>query len=408
MSGYLHDLGVCLNFQNDPLLNKTVILKPEWGTDAVYKALDDEGVIENKGRFTHSDVARIWDESQYTNMHMELLRLMINFKLCYTIKDGSEYIAPQLLTKNQPDYRWDVGDNLIMRYTYEFMPKGIVTQFIVAMQAIIAEQELVWREGVILEKDETRAEVIENYGRREIKIRVAGRHKKELMTIVAYELDKIHSTYTRLKCSKWIPCNCEGCKGNQQPHFYSFDTLREFAADGQDLIQCQKSPYKMVSVRRLIDDVAGPKQRRQGRKRFRVALSFPGEQREFAKEVADFLGEEFGKDEVFYDKHFEAELARIDLDTYLQKIYHDDSELIVVFLCGEYEKKEWCGLEWRAIRDLIKKRKASDIMPVRFDDTHIPGLFSIDGYVTMGDRTARDVAELAIERYRMNQQNRDR
>ncbi|MHC4352399.1 MAG: leucine-rich repeat domain-containing protein, partial [Planctomycetota bacterium] len=35
LSGYLHDLGVCLHFQNDLLLRKTVILKPEWGTDAV-------------------------------------------------------------------------------------------------------------------------------------------------------------------------------------------------------------------------------------------------------------------------------------------------------------------------------------------------------------------------------------
>ena len=403
LSGYLHDLGVCLHFQDDALLNKTVILKPEWGTDAVYMVLDDEGVINNKGRFTQADVARIWNESQYANMHMELLRLMINFKLCYNIEDGKEYIAPQLLTKNQPSYVWNKKENLIMRYTYEFMPKGIITQFIVTMHPLIVNQELVWREGVILEKDKTRAEVIENYGRREIKIRVSGKHKKELMTIVAYELDKIHSSYKQLKCSKLIPCNCEGCKGNQQPHFYAFDTLREFAADGQDMIQCQKKPYKMVSVQKLIDDVVS----RKVRKRFRVALSFTGEQREFAKEVADILGKEFDEDEVFYDKNFEAELARPNLDTYLQKIYHDDSELIVVFLCREYKKKEWCGLEWRAIRDLIKKRKASDIMPVRFDDTDIPGLFSIDGYVNARDRTAREVTELIIERYRINQQDAD-
>ncbi|MBL7188608.1 MAG: leucine-rich repeat domain-containing protein [Phycisphaerae bacterium] len=408
LSGYLHDLGVCLHFQNDLLLKKTVILKPEWGTDAVYKVLDDDGVIKTKGRFTQADVARIWDESQYANMHLELLRLMINFKLCYSIKGGGEYIAPQLLAKNQPAYKWNEKDNLIMRYTYEFMPKGIVTQFIVAVHPLIADQELVWREGAILKKDETQAEVIENYGKREIKIRVAGRHKKELITIVAYELDRIHSGYTRLKRDKWVPCNCEGCKGNPEPHFYSFDTLREFSAGGQDVIQCQKKPYKMVSVRRLIDDVVSRKVRGQGRKRFRVALSFPGEQRDFAEKVADFLGEQFGEDEVFYDKHFEAELARPNADTLVQDIYHDGSELIVVFLCAGYKKKEWCGLEWRAIRDLIKKRKESDIMFIRFDDTPILGSYSIDGYVDARDRTEREVAELIVRRYQMNQQNEDR
>lgn len=33
LSGYLHDLGVCLHFREDALLRKTVILKPEWGDE---------------------------------------------------------------------------------------------------------------------------------------------------------------------------------------------------------------------------------------------------------------------------------------------------------------------------------------------------------------------------------------
>jgi hypothetical protein len=64
------------------------------------------------------------------------------------------------------------------------LPKGILTQFIVAMQAWIADQRTVWKSGVILERDRTQAEVIEHYGQREISIRVIGRHKKELLTIV--------------------------------------------------------------------------------------------------------------------------------------------------------------------------------------------------------------------------------
>ncbi|MEH2417366.1 COR domain-containing protein [Nostoc sp.] len=81
LSSYLHDLGVSLHFQEDALLNKTVILKPKWGTDAVYKVLDNEKVIRNLGSFTRSDLANIWCEDEYATMHDELLRLMINFKL---------------------------------------------------------------------------------------------------------------------------------------------------------------------------------------------------------------------------------------------------------------------------------------------------------------------------------------
>ncbi len=253
LSGYLHDLGVCLHFQEDPLLKKTVILKPTWGTDAVYKVLDNERVTGNLGKFNRDDLANIWSEAKYVDMQDELLQLMINFKLCYRIPASEFYIAPQLLTDNQPYYEWDEKNNLILRYTYEFMPKGILTQFIVVMHRLIAEEKFVWRSGVILEKAETKAEVVEHYGKREIRIRFVGKRKKDLMTIIVYELDKIHESYNRLKYSKLIPCNCKNCKGNQNPQFYPFDLLQQFIDDGQS-IQCQKS-YVMVNVKELIDDV---------------------------------------------------------------------------------------------------------------------------------------------------------
>ncbi|MCP4219468.1 MAG: GTPase, partial [bacterium] len=56
LSGYLHDLGVCLHFQEDPVLKKTVILNPEWGTDAVNTVLDNDRVARNPGHFTKKDL----------------------------------------------------------------------------------------------------------------------------------------------------------------------------------------------------------------------------------------------------------------------------------------------------------------------------------------------------------------
>jgi hypothetical protein len=127
-----------------------------------------------------------------------------------------------------------------------------------------------------------------------------------------------------------------------------------------------------------------------------VALSFPGEKREFVSQVAEGLKERLG--DIFYDHYFEAELAQPDLDILLQRIYHDNSDLIVIFTCEDYDKKEWCGLEWRAIRDLLKKRKGNIIMPMRFDDTVIPGLFSIDGYIDLRGRTPEQIVNLICQR----------
>ncbi|MDZ8187747.1 MAG: COR domain-containing protein [Nostoc sp. ChiSLP02] len=253
LSEYLHDLGVCLHFQQDPLLYNIVILKPNWITYAVYKVLDNEKVIRNLGSFTWSDLVNIWCEEEYAAMHGEILHLMIKFNLCYEIpRSQGKYIAPQLLSANQPSYDWDENKNLILRYTYDFMPKGIITQFIVAMHELINEQKCVWKSGVILSTDQTKAEVIEYYGKREIKIRVSGRHTRDLMTIVTHELDKIHDSYQGLRYNKLIPCSCRTCKDSQEPHFYSFEILRKFLADKQEHIQCQKS-YDLVSILELLD-----------------------------------------------------------------------------------------------------------------------------------------------------------
>jgi hypothetical protein len=137
-------------------------------------------------------------------------------------------------------------------------------------------------------------------------------------------------------------------------------------------------------------------------RRFRIALSFSGEHRPFVEQVAAYLSAAIGREEVLFDKYYEAEFARINLDTYLQRLYHDESDLIAVFLSADYERKEWCGLEWRALRDLIKRRQAHSVMHLRFDNTEIPGLFSTDGYIWIGDRSPADIANRILERWRFN------
>jgi internalin A len=134
------------------------------------------------------------------------------------------------------------------------MPKGIVTQVIIAMHRWIAGPNCVWKSGVMFDKENTLCEVIEDYYAREIKVRAVGQHKKELLTIVDYELGKIHDTYKDLKYKKLIPCNCSMCIDLNDPEFYDSAVLRKFAADGQRDIQCRKS-YEMVRVQALIDDV---------------------------------------------------------------------------------------------------------------------------------------------------------
>jgi hypothetical protein len=253
LSGYLHDLGICLHFQDDPVLKHTIILKPRWGTDAVYRVLDDRAVLNNRGRFGLADLARIWAEEEYAAMRHELLRLMMRFQLCYQLPEGDSYIAPQLLSPGQPPYSWDDRANLVLRYEYDFMPKGMLTRFIVSTHHLIPDHALVWKFGVILQREGTRAEIIEDYSRRKITVRISGPDTLGLLAIVDDHLERIHRSFPRLKYDRYLPCNCQMCSQRLEPYAYSLTDLKDFAATG-DQIQCRTS-RKLVDAAALIRDV---------------------------------------------------------------------------------------------------------------------------------------------------------
>lgn len=256
LSEYLHDLGVCLHFQDDDILKKYVILKPEWGTTAVYKILDNPRVINNFGRFTKDDLSSIWSEDKYIDMRGELRLLMERFQLCYQIPNCPDtYIAPQLLDKKQPDYEWDSTNNRLLFYRYkDFMPKNMLSRFIIATHDLIESQRYVWQTGVILEKDGARAEIIERYEKLEIAIRVSGKNKHALSAIVQRDIEKIHNSYKRLHYDKFIPCNCKKFKGSSTPHFYKYNKLIKNLTNDQFHVQCPKS-FEQVDVQSLLDDV---------------------------------------------------------------------------------------------------------------------------------------------------------
>ncbi len=138
-------------------------------------------------------------------------------------------------------------------------------------------------------------------------------------------------------------------------------------------------------------------------KRFRVAFSFAGVKREFVADVADLLARRFGEDRILYDKYHEAEFARSDLAFHLPALYHDEADLVVVVLCNDYEKREWCGLEWSAIYGLIKKFKNDEVMLCRFDRVEGEGLFGLAGFVDLDHKAPGEVASLITERLARNE-----
>jgi tetratricopeptide (TPR) repeat protein len=134
------------------------------------------------------------------------------------------------------------------------------------------------------------------------------------------------------------------------------------------------------------------------RRRFRIALSFPGEHRLRVEAVATLLAQQFSRDEILYDQWHTAEFARPNLDVYLTKLFRDESDLIVIFLCAEYEKKEWCGIESRAWREIIERKQDARLMFLRLDDHQRHDIFSVHGYLSIRELSDTQVATEIISR----------
>lgn len=103
---------------------------------------------------------------------------------------------------------------------------------------------------------------------------------------------------------------------------------------------------------------------------FDVALSFAGEQRKYVDKVVACLQAKGVN--VFYDKN--EDLWGKDLYQHLDDVFQNKARFSVVFVSKEYAEKLWPNHELKSIQARAFKQKEDYLLPVRFDDTNIPGI----------------------------------
>ncbi|PZQ88714.1 MAG: hypothetical protein DI534_11205 [Leifsonia xyli] len=130
---------------------------------------------------------------------------------------------------------------------------------------------------------------------------------------------------------------------------------------------------------------------------FAVALSFPGEVRDLVRQVARELEVRIGPNSYFYDDNYTSQLARPAIDTLLQDVYRR-ARLVVAFVGSDYQRKEWCGVEFRVIREIIMERDHNRVMYVRTDDGAVDGILKTDGYVDARRFSPAQIADFICER----------
>lgn len=249
LSQYFHDLGVFLHFQDDSLLKHLVFLKPEWATNAVYKILDSKPIIENEGEFTLSQLEEVLSDYE-KDKQPYIVRLMKKFELCFEVTKDN-FLIPELLNPERQEFDWNYEENLRFEYKYEFMPAGIMARFIVRTRNMVHNKTF-WKNGVILQRENTRALIESDQYLKKIRIWTKGPNSPFLLEILRKEFDDIHSSLNYANVPEKIPCNCSSCITSESPQLFNYRFVKNVARNNTfKTIPCEKS-MKGVNVINLL------------------------------------------------------------------------------------------------------------------------------------------------------------
>ena len=135
---------------------------------------------------------------------------------------------------------------------------------------------------------------------------------------------------------------------------------------------------------------------RPGARRWDVALSFAGAQREYVGQVAQALKAKGVR--CFYGADEQVGLWGAHLAEELPRIYAQESAVVVVFVSADYAAGDWTRLECRAAFSRAVQEAGVYVLPARFDDSEMPGLLPDVVHVDLRSYTPRQFADLVVEK----------
>ncbi len=127
-----------------------------------------------------------------------------------------------------------------------------------------------------------------------------------------------------------------------------------------------------------------------------VALSFASEDEQPVELLANLLKR--GGHSCFYAKHEEAMLWGKNLHEHLSFVYKDQARYCVMFLSQHYARKLWPKLERESAQARAFEENHEYILPIRLDDTEIPGILPTTGYLDLRSKSIKNIYLILLEK----------
>jgi ribosomal protein S18 acetylase RimI-like enzyme/predicted transcriptional regulator len=135
--------------------------------------------------------------------------------------------------------------------------------------------------------------------------------------------------------------------------------------------------------------------------KYHVALSYASEDRRIADELANKLKARGIR--VFYDSFEQATLWGKDLYQYFQTIFREKAEFSIPIISHHYAQKRWTSHELKQMQARSFNENREYILPLRLDDTDIPGINDTTGYIDLRNTAIDEVVQLVLEKLRQFQ-----
>ncbi len=87
-----------------------------------------------------------------------------------------------------------------------------------------------------------------------------------------------------------------------------------------------------------------------------------------------------------------------DLYQHLQSVYRDRAQYCLIFVSSHYARKLWAKHELRQAQARAFREHHEYILPVRLDDTEIPGLNATVGYVDLRSHSSEELRQLVLQK----------
>ncbi|MEE9553496.1 MAG: COR domain-containing protein [candidate division Zixibacteria bacterium] len=263
LAGFMHDLGIVLNFHDDPRLYDTNILNPEWVTNGVYKILNSHALFESKGVLERAQLNEILDIEIYPeDKHLFIIDMMRKFELCFDFEGTKDekFLIPDLLSKEEA-YTGEWKDPLAFQFHYNVLPGSIISRFIVRMHPYI-HKNTCWRNGVLLEHEKNIALVKADTEEKTIYIRVKGHEDKRrlFLAIIRAEFDLIHKTIPRIDAKEKVPLPDEPDIVIDYEHLLNLESMGESSFVPPGL-------KERISVQQLLNGIEDEQTRRERREK---------------------------------------------------------------------------------------------------------------------------------------------